>query len=41
MFPMSVKRRISTLLLAGALSLALSVPALAAGYSDLPANHWA
>lgn len=38
---MSVKRRTQCLLLAGALALTLTVPALAAGYSDLPESHWA
>lgn len=38
---MSVKHRVQSLALAGALTLALSVPALAAGYSDLPSSHWA
>ena len=38
---MSVKRHIQSLALAGALALTLSVPALAAGYSDLPESHWA
>ena len=38
---MSVKRRIQSLILAGALALTLAVPALAAGYKDLPESHWA
>ena len=38
---MSVKRRTQCLLLTGALALTLTVPALAAGYSDLPESHWA
>ena len=38
---MSVKHRIQSLALAGTLALTLTVPALAAGYSDLPESHWA
>ena len=40
---MSVKRRIQSLILAGALALALTLtaPTLAAGYKDLPESHWA
>lgn len=38
---MSAKHRVQSLVLAGALALTLTVPALAAGYSDLPASHWA
>ena len=38
---MSFIRRIQTLLLAGALALGLTVPALAAEYTDLSESHWA
>ncbi|HJC41796.1 MAG TPA: S-layer homology domain-containing protein [Candidatus Intestinimonas pullistercoris] len=38
---MHLGKRIRTLVLAGALSLALAAPALAAGYTDLPSSHWA
>lgn len=38
---MSIKHRVQSLALAGALTLTLSVPALAANYSDLPSSHWA
>ena len=38
---MSMKRRIHSLILAGALALTLVLPAGAAGYSDLSENHWA
>lgn len=34
-------KRIRILILAGALSLALAAPALAAGYTDLSGSHWA
>ena len=38
---MSLIRRAQSLLLAGVLALSLSVPALAAEYTDLPEDHWA
>ncbi|WP_297213836.1 S-layer homology domain-containing protein [uncultured Flavonifractor sp.] len=38
---MSMKRRIQSLILAGALALSLALPAAASGYSDLPESHWA
>ena len=38
---MSLIRRAQSLLLAGVLALSLSVPALAAEYTDLPESHWA
>ena len=38
---MSFIRRMRTLLLAGALALGLTVPALAAEHTDLPESHWA
>ena len=38
---MSAKHRVQSLILAGALALTLTVPALAAGYKDLPESHWA
>ena len=38
---MNIIRRVKALLLAGALALGLSVPALAAEYTDLSGSHWA
>ena len=38
---MNIIRRVKALLLAGALALGLSVPALAAEYADLSGSHWA
>lgn len=38
---MSAKHLVQSLVLTGALALGLTVPALAAGYSDLPQSHWA